>query len=354
MVDSCCKFFMYRMAYTLLTLNAHQSRDSQIATSHGRPRAINMLDSNVAPLEFLDFAVVNDEALLFMVFVTITTILGDLTEACLRGALNSTYRIHIEGRLQQWVEKLPPQFHLHIRDTKLLTPYNFRVRQLHVPYFVALIILSRQGVPDRRPSGLGLLAASFISGIYEEYLDWEDLSHVPPAAIFYLLVASLEQISAHRFASLSSSREKEVGIRELALHELKKRFPTALGAERVIRNVSKLSQAAPMFSTQISLSISTEQERFITSFGSELCRQWHNVLSKGTDTVNASSVSNLELSNMGQLQEDGGVSPGNSNQVEDDNGWVNFLPQVNHETNLELDIIPSDTVGQWFWSDWMP
>ena len=162
---------------------------------------------------------------LFMNFVKITSILGDLTEQCLRGNLTDRRRIELEDGLMEYMHNLPTAFHLYDRETETLMPYTFRSRQLHVPYFVALIILFRQGPPEKCPSTISILAASFISGIFEEYLDWGDISFVSPPSIFYLLVASLVQVSSHRFPALSSSTERETRITDQAIRSSKSVSP---------------------------------------------------------------------------------------------------------------------------------
>lgn len=148
-----CSLPMLPGSFQIWTNLRLQSRDSQIATSHGRPRAINPQDSDMRPLNVRDFVLLDEDAFLFMSFIQITQILGDLTQSCLRGDLTQNQRLEFESSLSSWVSNLPEVFHLHDRTTNLLKPYSFRSRQLHVPYFVALIILFRQEAPDKCPQG---------------------------------------------------------------------------------------------------------------------------------------------------------------------------------------------------------
>ena len=146
--------------------------------SHGRPKAINAEDCNVRPLRLDDFDRGDEDALIFIQFVQITSILGDLTEQYRRGTLSDRKKIDFEDALRQWLRAVPPSLQLHHPETKQLNEYNFKVRQLHVLYFTALIILFRHSRKDKPPSPVAILASSFISGAFEEYITYEDVSHL--------------------------------------------------------------------------------------------------------------------------------------------------------------------------------
>ncbi|KAK5047263.1 hypothetical protein LTR84_006785 [Exophiala bonariae] len=341
------------------------SRDSQIATSHGRPRAINPQDSNMRVLNIRDFAVLDEDALLFMNFISITRILGDLTQSCLRGHLTENQRLEFETSLSSWIGALPEIFHLHDRTTNLLKPYSFRSRQLHVPYFVALIILFRQEAPDKCPSGVSVLAASFISGIFEEYLDWADIWFVSPASIFYLLVASLLQISAHRFPALAANAGKETRITDQAILELKKRFPTAFGAERVLHSIRNVSTTS---SHPEQIDLSPHQQDLFSPFGPALCSHWYIVFEAAQSDIHRAR---REQDRTDVLS--GDATP--SYRQADYAAWpqrssesVRGLPgnvtvTANH-TSHEVSaydstagydsLLVDDPMGQWWWSDLLP
>lgn len=340
-----------------------QSRDSQIATSHGRPRAINPQDSNMRALNVRDFAIPDEDALLFMNFVSITRILGDLTQSCLRGDLNQNKRLEFETSLSSWISNLPEVFHLHDRTTKLLRPYSFRSRQLHAPYFVALIILFRQEAPDKCPSGVSVLAASFISGIFEEYLDWADISFVSPASIFYLLVASLLQISSHRFHTLAANANKETRITDQAILELKKRFPTAFGAERVIHSIRNVSTTS---SHPAQISLRPHQQDFFSPFGPGLCPHWYTVFdaAPGDQTPRGGEGERASAgprdATLSSRQADYAAWPQRASSLQRPPGYVPFMDQSSHEmssydNSAGLDpLIFDDPMGQWWWSDLLP
>ena len=333
-----------------------KSRDNQIATSHGRPRAIHPDDSDVRPLKSQDFDDGDPDAALFINFVSITSILGDLTQSCLRCELSHRRRAEIQDRLLGWLRELSAPFHLHDRSTGRLTPYTFGSRQLHLPYFVSLIILFRQKTPSNCPPAISLLAASYISGIFEEYLDWGDIAFVSPPAIFYLLVASLVQTSSHRFTAMATHRDKERRITHLALQEMKKRFHTAVGAERIIHSMDRVSSQASV--TSCSLSLDIEQRELLAVFGQELCIQWNQVNSAVSGAL-ARHPSKAATQPPLQADDPGLGAPAQSTQALpaeymqdgslcDETGWTDSLfPQMGQDTQADL-------FGQWWWSDLVP
>ncbi|KAI1614338.1 fungal-specific transcription factor domain-containing protein [Exophiala viscosa] len=341
------------------------SRDNQIATSHGRPRAINLQDSSVRPLDKRDFNSFDEDALLFVNFVQITQILGDLTQHCLRGDLTQQRRIETEKTLLSWLHSLPKVFHLCHRETHALNPYTVRSRQLHVPYFVILIILFRQGAPDRCPSAISVLAASFISGIFEEYLDWGDIAFVSPPSIFYLLVASLLQVSSHRFAPLSFAAEKETRITDQAIEHLKKRFHTAFGAERVIQSTRRLANPETVSNQAIQLRVEAGQEDFFSVFGPDLCSHWNVVLNPTPLTRSADSpaVSMPPVSSThadirsqnnllgadatwGNTFQDPQLPMQDFSYLPDQTDWTLHVP---YASSSQL-----DQSSQWWWTDLVP
>lgn len=113
-----------------------------------------------------------------MQFVQITSILGDMTEYYCRGTLSDRKKIDFEEALRRWLKTLPLGLRLYHPETKKLNEYNVKTRQLHVLYFTSLLILFRHDKKTDPPSPVSLLASSFISGIYEEYLTYEDISHL--------------------------------------------------------------------------------------------------------------------------------------------------------------------------------
>jgi hypothetical protein len=336
-----------------------KSRDCQIATSHGRPRAIQMVDSDMRPLSIRDFNATDPDALLFIEFVSVTVILGDLTQACLRQDLSVRRRADIEASLRLWLRDLPTEFHLHDRSTRSLIPYNFRSRQLHVPYFISLIILFRQKTPDQCPPGISILAASFILGIYEEYLDWGDINYVSPPSIFYLMAASLVQASSHRFPALATNKEKELHVTHDAIHSLKQRFPTALGAERVIISARNIANDVTL--NGLHFELSPYEKEFLAFFGPDLCFHWDLVLRAGSPAPGMES--GRSPASLPPYPRSDPVFPTGKWPIRPADyttasaGMQMGLEQSNWDFDsiVQYNEMPSSAaIGQWWWGDLLP
>ncbi|ETI27321.1 hypothetical protein G647_09511 [Cladophialophora carrionii CBS 160.54] len=374
------------------------SRDNLIATSHGRPRAINAEDSNVRPLRVDDFEAGDNDALLFMQFVQITSILGDMTEHYRRGTLSDRKKIDFEDSLRAWLNAVPSSLRLYRRGTETeaaaetkkgnnrLTEYDFKFRQLHVLYFTALIILFRHDNKNDPPAPVSLLAASFISGIFEEYLTHEDIPHLPVTAIFYLMVAALLQLSYQRFPSLAAHRNEEIDIIRLSLDGLKKRFPSAIGAERVVNQMmNNHSTSVQDTAESTRMNLTPEEAEFFAPFGPELCRQWGSIF--GPRPAGPSAMT-TDVAGVGRHS----VDP-RAHATADANGVLATAAGQGHHHHTEHHVIGTtsttttgdvagrsdapwdvggtlllsqdedtlfsseqtlDTVGRWWWADWVP
>lgn len=265
-----------------------QNRDNQIATSHGRPRVIDPRDSNVKPLCPSDFSDPDHpDSLLFISFVRINSILGDMVCHHRRGSLSERRRMDIEQSLLQWLQGMPVSLRLYDHTSQTLSPYNLKLRQLYIPFFVALIIFYRPESRGSQFSLASLLAASCITKIYEEFIDWGDIAFLAPTFIFYVLVAGLTQLSAHRYLDLAQRAEADIRTIRVALTELKKRFPTAHGAERVFENILRKSQdpqSPTIDKSSLPRVLSDTQQELFSHFGPELCPLWSLGLGNPKDT----------------------------------------------------------------------
>ncbi|KAK2788589.1 hypothetical protein FQN53_003441 [Emmonsiellopsis sp. PD_33] len=261
--------FRRRLWWTLV------ARDCVISASHGRPRAIHKKDFDVRPLTVEDFPLDDrSDARLFMTYVEICSILGDLTEHITRGTLGRSSRTTIEHRLFRWMSELPREFHIHDRRTGQLCPYNFKARQLHIPYFFSLSILFRPTVMDTPPSVAPVLSSSFVVGIYDEFLARGEIPFLGPVFIFYLLAAALAEVACHNYPLLWAKTEKEFDVINRALDEFAQRFPSALGAQRVVKGVTAAIQKQQSQRPSFELAVSEEQFQFFDFFGPDLCSKW--------------------------------------------------------------------------------
>ena len=207
----------------------------------------------------------------------IAAILGDLTQHSVRGTLGHSNRLAIEHRLLRWVEELREEFHIHDRKTRQLKPYNFKARQLHVPYFTSLSILFRPTVLDTPPPLASVLSSSFVAGLCEDFLVRGEVPFLPSVFTFHLLAAGLAELASHSYPALWVKAEQELNTINQVLEELAHRYPSALGSQRVIKGVTRAVQRQQTQRKPLQLNDSTEQLQFFSFFGPDLCSKWNIV-----------------------------------------------------------------------------
>ncbi|KFX99473.1 hypothetical protein V490_01776 [Pseudogymnoascus sp. VKM F-3557] len=250
-------------------------RDCIISVGVGRPRTINLEDSDVAPPSVEDFPVQDSKARLFVAFVSICQLLGDVTQCYRRKSLTPSRRQDLENALYRWIKELPAEFHILQKGRKdPIGSYNFEARQLLVPYFVILVILNRGPVAGSVPSTVSLVASSFIASIYEEFIARDELRHLGPAFAFYALAAGLSQLSGYRYRSLANAAEENFKIIRLSLELLSKRWGSSNGALRALPEARKAVLRLPLYSEPPAC-IPTKSLLFFNDFDSSLCNMGH-------------------------------------------------------------------------------
>ncbi|KAF2100887.1 hypothetical protein NA57DRAFT_65223 [Rhizodiscina lignyota] len=257
-----------RLWWTLVT------RDCMISMSHGRPRAINNEDCDVRPLSIEDFDEPNFDARLFIAYVEACTILGDLTEGVLRGNLGHARRLSLQSRLYSWIRDLPDELRVYKRNGGGLMPYNHKARQLHTLYFTALTLLFRPAVPENAPSGAALLASSFTAGVYEDFLARGEVPTLAPVFTFHLMTAAYAQLAYYKYPALWVRAESELGIISQCLVEMAKRYPSAVGAQRVVKAVFRAVKSQERHEGPLQLFFDKDQKKYFDFLGPELCSKW--------------------------------------------------------------------------------
>jgi hypothetical protein len=250
------------------------ARDCMISMSHGRPRAINSSDSDVRPLSLSDFpSDSQNHAHLFIVYVEICSILGDLSQSFVRGNLSRSLRLQIETRLSAWITNMPPSLQIH-SPSGGLAPYNFLSRQLHIPYFTALTILFRPTSPSTPPSAVPLLASSFASGIFEDFLARGEIPMLASVHILHIMCVAMTQLACYRYPTLWSRASTELNVLNQALAEMSKRYPSAFGAQRVVRDVERAVKKLDRYTGALHLGLPPDQTQYFSTLGPELCSKW--------------------------------------------------------------------------------
>ncbi|OJD14069.1 hypothetical protein AJ78_05546 [Emergomyces pasteurianus Ep9510] len=257
------------------------ARDCLISASHGRPRAINPDDCDVKPLSNEDFYGSTADGPLFISYVELASLLGDLTQCCCRKYLSRQKRQYIEGALYRWTRELPDHLHLfrrassnHGSSPKLLpAPYSFEARQLHVLYFIILAILFRSTPPASTPSAAAVLASSFVAGIFEDFLARDEIRFLGPVFTFYLLASGVGLLSCYRYPHLWVKAEQDLRIIYNSQKELSTRWPSAIGSLNALRSMKEEASKTPRHEEfQVLGSLTPEQLTCFSGFGTDLCR----------------------------------------------------------------------------------
>ncbi|RFU29285.1 hypothetical protein B7463_g7059, partial [Scytalidium lignicola] len=260
-------------------------RDSVISVGLGRPRTINLEDSDVSPPSIEDFPNPDLKAHLFVNFVSICQLLGDVAQCYRRKWLSPRRRKDLENALFRWVKELHPEFYIFQKGPKRHNcPSNFEARQIFVPYFVILVILHRGPVAGSVPSPVSLIASSFITTIYEEFIARDELRHLGPAFTFYALAAGLSQLSGYRYMSLASAVEENFKVIQMSLQLLAKRWGSANGALRALSEARKAVLRLPRY-REPPASIPANSRLFFSDFDPSFCNMGH-LLNNTANTSN--------------------------------------------------------------------
>lgn len=256
-----------------------QARDALISVARGRPRAVNFADADIAPPCLEDFPHSRAEAELFIPYVDICCLLGDLIECCSRKRMCDVKRIQLESFLFRWTRTLSPNLRLSQKradnDTYDLLPYNLRARQLHIQYFLCLAILARSTVQPGKVSSAAVVAASFAAGIYEDFLARDQVKLLPPVFTTFCLVSGIILLSVRAYPDLWEAAQPDIGFIKRCLGELSNRWRSAIGALKALQNAIDSSHATAVAGVAAPLAwLDRAQEPLFEGFSLELCRMW--------------------------------------------------------------------------------
>ncbi|KAL5364396.1 hypothetical protein BJX96DRAFT_187745 [Aspergillus floccosus] len=241
-------------------------RDCIIAAGVGRPRTINLSDSDVLPPSLDDFEDPDIDARLFIIYVQICQFLGDIVEHCLRRQLLQNHQRTLENALYRWVKQDLPSLGMRQRS-------SLEMRQVMVTYFATLVIIDRAPTVDGFPSNRSLIAASFIVGIFRVFLEQEELCRLGPAFTFYALCAGLALISAYRFLPLRRVANEEMLVLKASLQILSQQWGSAFGSLRALQKLTEDASKQPIFDTGIPY-VTDDAIPFFEDFDSSMCKLW--------------------------------------------------------------------------------
>jgi hypothetical protein len=263
-------------------------RDNIISVGVGRPRTINLRDSDVLPPSLNDFPVNNFKTQLFLGYCTIARLLGDTVESHLRQEISRQRQVDLENAVYRWAKQVIPKLQSAVAAQEDAVICNLEVQQLLVMYFVVLTILHRSPTPGSVPPPASLVASSFIAGIYEEFLLRDELRYLGPVFAFYPLCAGLSLLSSCRYAHLQSTAEHELTVMKLSLQKLSERWLSAVGPLRALNKLTeKVREQGPFEGP--SPRLDPDAASFFEGFDTRLCKQWQ-VIGHSSESVSGNRV----------------------------------------------------------------
>ncbi|KAL5363710.1 fungal-specific transcription factor domain-containing protein [Aspergillus floccosus] len=284
------------------------ARDCLISAGQGRPLAVDLGECDIKAPCPDDFKDSTADADLFSAYVEICSILGQLTRHCRRNALNRDSRRSIYNSLYRWSRELTTGLRLFQSSSEIdgvphpgpsLSRYNFEARQLHIPYFVCLIILCRPATQASTPSGATILASSYIAGVFEDFLARDEIRYLGSIFTFYLLAAGTGLLSSKRYPDIWEKARQDLQTIYISLEELAKRWPSATGALRALRSLDNTQNDAPPYedhwNSSFSLIIAEEHRPLFVIFGSHLSWAWESFMA--TDKCPAGSNHDMSRPN---------------------------------------------------------
>ncbi|KAM0495008.1 hypothetical protein ACHAP8_008386 [Fusarium lateritium] len=167
-------------------------RDSLISVAHDRPRIINLDDSDVQAPIASDFP-------------------------------DSLFAFQLFSSWELWVAPSNQPPHSYFANS-----HNLPARQLYLPYFTSLIVLSRMQHSAGSLSVVATLAASFVARIFEDFLARDEIKVLAPISTRYCLISSMALVSVMPDKRLWDAVQPDLEVLQLALTELSKRWRSAI------------------------------------------------------------------------------------------------------------------------------
>ncbi|KAF9892102.1 hypothetical protein FE257_002508 [Aspergillus nanangensis] len=318
------------------------ARDCQLSAAHGRPSAITLADADVSPASILDFGREDPQADLFVAFVKINTIMADVTKTYLRHQLSPTKRQQIRNALYCWMSELPQPLRLFTRGQ--LSPYDLCTRSLHIAYFVTLTILYRSAAPSNVSTSIAVVAASFLCGIYEEFLTRDEWRFQGPIFKFHVFAAGMALLNA-RAHMQKSALEPSLAIVRGSLIALSERWPSA---NRNIEVIDRIIQSMPAQASRSALPPipdTHEAKALFDTFGPDLCNMWSLLDSAAGGLNNAEQAVDTR-----GVDTAGGEAATGSLALMDSLPSVQFLDHIGSDTFLDPSTLwtwPEFQAGNW-------
>lgn len=203
-----------------------------------------------------DFANSDNSSLVFIHYARLTTIWGEIADFGISGTSACAADLErLTEALCAWITDLPEEIRL-FNQVGLRAPYLQSVSELHMVYFVTIILLEALRIQSHHrwsTSIPSIIAGSSVARLIEEVDCWEDLSSMSSSTTFYIMAASIPLIY-HRpsQAEKSENRNEELQILCSTLDRLGPRWGSSVVRQNIekIRNMVEWQISGQQLDTQ--------------------------------------------------------------------------------------------------------
>ncbi|KAH9220152.1 hypothetical protein DL95DRAFT_481158 [Leptodontidium sp. 2 PMI_412] len=149
-------------------------------------------------------------------------------------------RLHSESSLFKWTRILPGSLRIRRSKTAISNEqaaYSFNARQLYLPSFTTVAMLTRTKSDQHNISPATILASSFVAGIFEDSLARDEQKFLPSVFTFYILATGVSFAPLRKYPTLWNVAQQDLKILRTALDQLGQRWASARGAKRALQNI---------------------------------------------------------------------------------------------------------------------
>jgi hypothetical protein len=253
-----------------------------MTVAHGRPRAINRDDTSVAPIrpEDLADAAGRGDGELFAAYTTICCILGDISETCSRNTMTVAKHQDFERSLHNWPSLVPvhlrfPNFGMSTK-TYVSLQSQLNLRQLHLPYLLSLAIIGR-ALKNETISAQPVIAASFIAGIYRDFLARDEIKHLAPIFSRYCIASGFFLALLQPLTEVWAACQADMDVFRKSLQDLGGRWKSAKAGLKALDHFIALRERSPGKAVKKVLWLTDTQKSFFDCFPREYCLIWNSL-----------------------------------------------------------------------------
>ncbi|KEF58988.1 uncharacterized protein A1O9_03831 [Exophiala aquamarina CBS 119918] len=217
------------------------ARERMTAICLGRPCVIDTAYCNVPLPTLNDFpSDCRFKASIFIEFVQLSDILGDISKLLAQGAAYFPATISARRRLVEWIRNIPPDLQLSATGG-VMKDFNRDVLLLHIPYLGALTMLYMSFSSDSPPKACvpGIAAASILSKICEEFLARGFIRFIPEETAWFISFAILTLAHARQVECLTTHSDADIWILSTTLRQMAPMWSSATSFANIYEKIQR-------------------------------------------------------------------------------------------------------------------